>query len=41
MEFNLNGLLNDAIHISSLGGEHGGILKLNAVSQIDAVFSDS
>jgi hypothetical protein len=41
MEFNLNGFLNDAIHILRLGGEDGGIRKLNAVSQIDAVFSYS
>jgi hypothetical protein len=31
MELNLNGFSNDAIHISGLGGEDGGILKLNAM----------
>jgi hypothetical protein len=41
MEFNLDGLRNDLIHISGFGGEDGGILQLNAVSQIDAVFSHS
>jgi hypothetical protein len=41
MEFNLNGFPNDAIHISGLCGEDGGILKLNVVSQITAVFSYS
>jgi hypothetical protein len=32
MELNLNGLPNDVIHISGLGGEDGGIVKLNVVS---------
>jgi hypothetical protein len=36
VEFNQNGLPNDAIHISGLGSEDGGILKLNSLSQIDA-----
>ncbi|PNF14549.1 hypothetical protein B7P43_G14957 [Cryptotermes secundus] len=39
MQFNLNCLPNDAIHIVGLGGEDGGVLKLNAVYQIDAAFS--
>jgi hypothetical protein len=39
MELNLNGFPDDAIHISGLGGEDGGIVKLNAVSQVDAMFS--
>jgi hypothetical protein len=39
MELNLNGLPNDAIHVSGLGGEDGGVVKLNAVSEVDAVFS--
>jgi hypothetical protein len=34
MELNLN-----AIHVLGLGSEDGGIVKLNAVSQVDAVFS--
>jgi hypothetical protein len=36
MEFDLNGFPDDSIHISGLGGEDGGVLKLNAVSQFDA-----
>jgi hypothetical protein len=39
MELNLNGLLNDAIHVLDFSGEDGGIVKLNAMSQVDAVFS--
>jgi hypothetical protein len=39
MQLNLNGLPNDAIHVSGLGGEDGGIVQLNAVSEVDAVFS--
>jgi hypothetical protein len=39
MELNLNGLRNDAIHVSGVSGEDGGIVKLNAVFQVDAVFS--
>jgi hypothetical protein len=39
MEFNVNDLPNDAIHVSDLGGEDGGAVKLNAVSEVDAVFS--
>jgi hypothetical protein len=38
MELNLNGLPNDAIHVSGLIGQDGGTVKLNAVSQVDAVF---
>jgi hypothetical protein len=41
MELNLNGLHNDAIHVSGFSGEYGGYLKLNAVSQVDDVFSNS
>jgi hypothetical protein len=37
MELNLNGLPNDAIHVSGLGGEDGGVVKPNAVSEVDAV----
>jgi hypothetical protein len=39
MELNLNGLHNDVIHVSGFRGKDGGIVKLNAVSQFDAVFS--
>jgi hypothetical protein len=39
MEFNLNGLPNDAIHVSGFSGEDGGFVRLNAVSQVDGVFS--
>jgi hypothetical protein len=39
IELNLSGLPNDANHVSVVGGEDGGIVKLNAVSQVDAVFS--
>jgi hypothetical protein len=39
MELNLNGLPDDAIHVLGHSGEDGGIAKLNAVSQVDAVFS--
>jgi hypothetical protein len=39
MEFNLNGLPNDAIHVLGFSGEDGGIVKLNAVSQVGPVFS--
>jgi hypothetical protein len=27
------------VHLSRLGGEVGGVLELNAVAQVDAVFS--
>jgi hypothetical protein len=39
MELNLNGLRNDAIHVSGFSGEDGGIVKSNAVFQVDAVFN--
>jgi hypothetical protein len=39
MEVNLNGLPNNAIHVSGFSGDHGGIVKWNAVSRVDAVFS--
>jgi hypothetical protein len=38
MELNLNGLPNDAVHVLSLTGEDGGIMKFDWVSQVDAVF---
>jgi hypothetical protein len=39
MEFNLNGLPNDAIHVLGFSGEDEGSVKLNEVSQVDGVFS--
>jgi hypothetical protein len=39
MELNLNGLRNDAVHISVFSGEDGGFVKLNAVFQVDGMFS--
>jgi hypothetical protein len=39
MELNFNGLPNDAIHVLGLSWGDEGIMKLNAVSQADAVFS--
>jgi hypothetical protein len=39
MELNLNGLPDDAVHVSGFSGEDGGFVKLNAVSQVDGVFS--
>jgi hypothetical protein len=39
MELNLNGFPNDAVHVSGFSGEDGGFVELNAVSQVDGVFS--
>jgi hypothetical protein len=39
MELNLSVLPTDAIHVSGLSGEDSGIVKLNAVSKVDAVFT--
>jgi hypothetical protein len=39
MELNFNGFPNDAIHVLGLSGEDGGIKKMDAVYQVDAVFS--
>jgi hypothetical protein len=39
MELNLNGLPNDVSHVSGFSGKDGGFVKLNAVSQVDGVFS--
>jgi hypothetical protein len=39
MELNLNGFLNIAIYVSGFNGEDGGFVKLNAVSQVDGMFS--
>jgi hypothetical protein len=37
MELNLNGLSNDAVHVSGFSGEDGGFVEMNAVSQVDGV----
>jgi hypothetical protein len=39
MALNFNGLPNNAIHVSGFSGHVRGIVKLNAVSQADTVFS--
>jgi hypothetical protein len=39
MELNLSGLPNDVIHVLGSSGKDEGIVKLNAVSQVDAIFS--
>jgi hypothetical protein len=39
MELNLDGLPNYAVHVSGFSGADGGIVKLNVVSQVSAVFS--
>jgi hypothetical protein len=39
MEFNLNGLPDNAVHISGFRGEDGRIAELNAASLVDTVFS--
>jgi hypothetical protein len=39
VEFNLNGLRNNAVHISGLRGEDGITVELNAVCLVDTVFS--
>jgi hypothetical protein len=41
MELNLNRLPNNASRVLGFCGEDGGIVKLNAVSQVDAMFSYS
>jgi hypothetical protein len=41
VEFNLNGLPNNAVHISGFCGEDGRIMELNVVSLVDTVFSYS
>jgi hypothetical protein len=41
MELSLSGLPNSAIHVSGFSGEDGGIVRLDAVSPIGAVFSYS
>jgi hypothetical protein len=39
MELNLNGLPNDAAHVLGFSGEDGGIVKQNAVFQVNTAFS--
>jgi hypothetical protein len=39
VEFNLNGLPDNVVHISGFGGEDGRIVELNSVSLVDTVFS--
>jgi hypothetical protein len=39
MELNFNGLPNDAIHVLGRSGEDRSIMKFDAVSEVDAVFS--
>jgi hypothetical protein len=39
VEFNLNSLPNNGVHISGFRGEDGRIVELNAVSVVDTVFS--
>jgi hypothetical protein len=39
VEFNLNGLPDNAAHISGFHGEDEKIVELNAVSLVDTVFS--
>jgi hypothetical protein len=39
VEFNLNSLLNNVVHISGFCGEDGRIVELNVVSVVDTVFS--
>jgi hypothetical protein len=39
MELNLDGLPNNAIHVSGFSGKDGGIVKLNVVTQVDSVFT--
>jgi hypothetical protein len=41
VQLNLDGLPNHLVHVSHLSGQDGGILQLNAVAQVDAVFGHS
>lgn len=41
MELNFNGLPNNAVHVTRLSGKNEGSVKLNAVSEAEAVFSCS
>jgi hypothetical protein len=38
MELNLNGLHSDTIHVVALSSKYGGVVKLNVVFKLDAVF---
>jgi hypothetical protein len=38
VEFNLNGLFDNAVHISGFRGKDGRIVELDAVSLVDTVF---
>jgi hypothetical protein len=39
VEVNLNGLPDNAVHISGFHGEDGTIVEMNVVSVVDTVFS--
>jgi hypothetical protein len=39
MEFNLNGLHNNVVHVSDFHGEDGSIVELNVVYLVHTVFS--
>jgi hypothetical protein len=39
VEFNLNGLPDNAVHITGFRGEDGSIVELNAMFLVDTVFS--
>jgi hypothetical protein len=39
MELNFNGLPKDSNHVLGLSGEDGGIMKLDVVTQVEAVLS--
>jgi hypothetical protein len=39
VEFNLNGLPDNTVHISGFHGEDGSIVELNAMTLVDTVFS--
>jgi hypothetical protein len=41
MELNLNSFHDDTIHVTTLRGEYGGVVELDTVVQLDAVFSYS
>jgi hypothetical protein len=38
MKLNLNSLHNDTIHVAALSSEYGGVVKLDAVFKLNAVF---
>jgi hypothetical protein len=38
VEFNLNGLPDNAVHLSGFRGEDGSIVELNAMTLVDTVF---